>query len=66
MYIIPIGPATDEIVKALNGGVAPVVEGEEKFFVYNEKDKTHDIVAYDELDEIAPEWMTKITILYRG
>lgn len=66
MYIIPVTPATLDIIEALNNGVRPALEGEDTVFIFNGKNEPADIVNADTLGEIAPEWMTKITILYRG
>lgn len=66
MNIIPVTPATLDIIEVINGGVRPAIEAEETFFIFNGKDKPADIVTADGLDEIAPEWMAKITILYRA
>jgi hypothetical protein len=66
MNIIPVTPATLDIIEVLNGGVRPVIEDEETFFIFNGKDEHADIVTSDALGEIAPEWMAKIVILYRG
>ena len=66
MHIIPIVPATLDIIEVLNNGVRPPVEGGETFFIYNGKDKPADIVTFDELGECAPEWMTQVKIMYRG
>lgn len=66
MNIIPITPATLDIIEVLNGGVRPVLEDEETFFIFNGKDDPADILTEDGLGEIAPEWMLEIKILYRG
>jgi hypothetical protein len=66
MHIIPIVPATLDIIEVLNDGVRPEVEQEETFFVYNGKDEPSEIVTFDKLDETAPEWMTQVKIMYRG
>jgi len=66
MHIIPIAPATLDIIEVLNGGVRPDVVGEDKFFIYNGKDEPADIVDFDELGECAPEWMTIVKIMYRA
>jgi hypothetical protein len=65
-HIIPIGPATLDIIEVLNDGVRPEVESEETFFVYNGKGKPADIVTFDELGECSPEWMTAVKILFRA
>jgi hypothetical protein len=66
MTIIPITPATLDIIEVLNGGVRPAIEAEETVFIFNGKNEPADIMTFDELGEIAPEWMAKITILYRA
>lgn len=65
MNIIPITPATIEIIEVLNDGVRPPIEPE-TVFVFNGKGQPGDIVHEDDLGEIAPEWMAVVKILYRG
>lgn len=66
--IIPITPATIEIITKLNDGVEPVLESMETFFVYRGENEPSAIIDREELmtsDEY-PKWMTVVEIYYRG
>lgn len=47
--IIPITPATLDIIEVLNGGMRPALETEESFFVYSGKDAHAEIITNDEI-----------------
>jgi hypothetical protein len=64
MNIIPITPATLDIIEVLNGGVRPELEDEETFFIYH-KDAPAEIVHQDAIEKL-PEYWAVIKILYRN
>jgi hypothetical protein len=67
MNIIPIVPATLDIIEVLNGGVRPDIEVEETFFIFNDKDEPSDIVTAGVLRErYDTTWMSMTLISYKG
>ena len=67
MHIIPIAPATLDILEVLNNGVRPVLEHEETFFVYKGKDEPPAIIDRQTLElSFEDEWMTVVKICYKG
>jgi len=54
MNIIPITPATLDIIEVLNGGVRPELESEETFFMYKGQN-----------EPMSEEWFTVVKIMYR-
>jgi hypothetical protein len=64
MHIIPVSPATIDIIEILNNGERPnFIEGEPKFFIFRGKDAPREIVDEDGLEDI-PDEMTVAKILY--
>lgn len=65
MNIIPITPATLDIIEVLNGGVRPELESEETFFVYKGKDVPSEIITLGENEPMAEEWFAVVKIMYK-
>lgn len=65
MNVIPITPATLDIIEVLNDGVRPALETKETFFVYRGADAHSNIITISELNEL-PEYMTLVKIFYIG
>lgn len=66
--LIPIVPATVDLIEQLNDGVRPEIEDGETFYVWRGDDKESKIVTRNEVltsDEY-PEWMAVTQIFYRG
>jgi len=68
MNIIPITPATIDLITKLNNGVRPTLEDEETFYVYRGEDAYSAIITREAFDKDGayPEWMTVIKILFIG
>ena len=68
MNIIPITPATIDLITKLNNGVRPALEDEETFYVYRGEDEHAEIISREEHERngVYPDWMTIIKILYIG
>lgn len=68
IHIIPIVPATLDIIEVLNNGVRPQVEDEETFYVYKGKDEITKIITLAELQSSPEydEWMTIVKIAYKS
>jgi len=67
MHIIPITPATLDILEKMNDGVRPELEiHEETFYVYRGEAETAKIITRSELEQSPeyPEFMTTTEILY--
>lgn len=65
MNIIPITPATLDIIEVLNGGVRPELESEETFFIYKGQNEPPTIITLGENEPMAEEWFTIVKIMYR-
>jgi hypothetical protein len=69
MNIIPVTPATIDLITKLNDGVRPELEtAEETFYVYRGEDKPASIISAEELElnEEYQVYMTIIKICYIG
>jgi hypothetical protein len=64
MNIIPILPATLDIIEVLNGGVRPELESEETYFVYKGQEEPPSIITQAELEAIGDVWYTVVKILF--
>lgn len=65
MNLIPITPATIEMITVLNSGVQPEMEDKETFFVWHGPEYPAEIIDSDSLNEF-PEWWTIVKIGYRN
>lgn len=68
MNIIPILPATIDIITKLNDGVRPELKGVDTYFyVYRGEGEPSSIITLAELDSDAyPEWMAQVSLYYVG
>lgn len=68
MNIIPITPATIDLIEKLNDGVRPDLNDESNaYYVYRGEDEHATIISQEELEsDEYPEYMTTITITYIG
>ena len=65
MNVIPIVPATLDIIEELNGGVRPELEDQETFFVYKGKNEHAEIIHRDGFEKL-PDYWTIVKVLYRN
>lgn len=68
MNIIPITPATIDLIQKLNDGVRPNLEDDSNaYFVYRGDSEPSSIISQEELDsDEYPEYMTIVNISYIG
>jgi hypothetical protein len=68
MNIIPVIPATLDIIEKLNEGIRPELPEEEIFYVYNGVGKPAKFISAKELKTSSeyPEYMAIVKILYIG
>jgi len=68
MNIIPITPATLDLIQKLNDGVRPNLEDDSNaYYVYRGESEPASIISQEELDsDEYPEYMAVISITYIG
>lgn len=68
LNIIPIVPATIDLITKLNDGARPELEDKETFYVYRGEDEHAKIIDRAQLEKVGeyPDWMTIVRIYYVG